>query len=109
MPDLPQRLRDLAEQISIHSCIANMEAAVLLLREAAAVIETQGQLRAALALAIRWADSTLADWDADRDSKVGKKLSALAGRLKHYAPDTDIIHAVSESTKAAALAAKEEA
>jgi hypothetical protein len=39
MPDLPHQLLALAEQISIHSCAANREAAVLLLRKAAAVIE----------------------------------------------------------------------
>jgi hypothetical protein len=51
------------------------------------------KLRAALNLAVRWADAAYADWDADMDSRVGKKLAALAGHLKNYAPDTDIIHA----------------
>jgi gamma-glutamyl:cysteine ligase YbdK (ATP-grasp superfamily) len=51
---------------------------------------------AALAAALRSvpeiADLAHDAWQADRDSRVGKLLNALAGRCRGYRADTDAIH-----------------
>jgi hypothetical protein len=46
-------------------------------------------LREALAFVRKYADKTHDYWDAGDDSKVGKRLLALAGRLKGYNHDLD--------------------
>lgn len=86
-PTKPQRLRVYQLEIDrLNARISELEKSVTELRELA----YRG--RAALHTAIAWAEMTDANWDADLDAKVGKMLKALSGRLKRYAPDTDIIH-----------------
>jgi len=52
-----------------------------------------GRLRVTLAGAVEVAKDAHAHWDADRDSKVGKILLALAGLNAKYDTRTDAIHA----------------
>lgn len=65
--------------------VRNMQIAVL--REA---VE---ELKAALGLCRSVAEEAHADWDNDKDSRVGKILIALSGRLPKYRTDTDQISA----------------
>lgn len=46
------------------------------------------------------ADEALAAWDADKDSRVGKLLASMAGRLPGYRADIDAVLAASRSPRA---------
>jgi hypothetical protein len=45
----------------------------------------------------QYAHRTYNEWDADNDSKVGKRLAALAGTLVHYDARLDRIHGTEEA------------
>jgi hypothetical protein len=66
----------------------------------------------ALTIGVSWAGFIFDHWDNDRDSKVGKCIAALNGRMPGYAPDTDAFHAyrrqVHEARREAAIAAAKE-
>jgi hypothetical protein len=47
------------------------------------------QLRQALAVVRKYADDTHDYWDDSQDAKVGKRLLAMAGKLKGYDADLD--------------------
>lgn len=47
----------------------------------------------ALDTVVGWAALTREYWDADADTKVGKRLIALSGSLAGYAPEIDAVHA----------------
>lgn len=59
------------------------------------------ELVAALRTMVKVADEAQDHWDADRDSKVGKYLSAMAGHLKGYRADLTAVHAVLQKAGAA--------
>lgn len=58
--------------------------------------------RQALDRFVAAANDALQAWDADRDSRVGKLLAALAGRLPGYRADVDAAHAVRQQSVASA-------
>ena len=58
-----------------------------------AAVNSYDELREALRSVIKIAAEARADWDADRDSRVGKILIALSGELRGYRADIDAIHA----------------
>lgn len=61
----------------------------------AKVSATEGELLAALVLAIKVADEARKEWDgAPSGMRAGKILIALSGGLPGYRQDTDAIHAV---------------
>jgi hypothetical protein len=48
---------------------------------------------------VKVADEAHSHWDADRDSKVGKYLAAMAGHLTKYRADLDAAHAAIRDAK----------
>ena len=55
--------------------------------------ESHARLLAACKAMTKAANDALGHWDADRDAKVGKLLSAMAGHLKGYRADITEAHA----------------
>lgn len=53
----------------------------------------RSDLLAALKTSVAVSDRIAQLWDCDQDTKVGKALMAMAGRLPKYAADIDSIHA----------------
>jgi len=56
--------------------------------------EAKADLYACLKAVVAWADTVGDYWDADQDSKVGKHLAAMSGRLKGYTPTATCVHAL---------------
>lgn len=57
------------------------------------------QLRNALKYLKGYAEETFSYWDADKDMKVGKRLTAMAGRLPGYDPRLTQIHAITKKSE----------
>lgn len=58
--------------------------------------QENARLREACQALVKAANDALDHWDNDRDSKVGKLLSAMGGSLKGYRAELDAAHAVIE-------------
>lgn len=63
------------------------------------LVEQRDELRAACEGIVSLALDAFEYWDDDQDHKVGKILSAMAGRLKGYRPECTALHAALAKAK----------
>lgn len=63
------------------------------------LVEQRDELRAACEGIVSLALDAFEYWDDDQDHKVGKILSAIAGRLKGYRPECTALHAALAKAK----------
>ena len=61
--------------------------------------ESHARLLAACTIFVKASADALEHWDAGRDAKVGKLLSAMAGGLKGYRADLTEAHAAMEGAE----------